>query len=99
MNSKTLLSPHTITQAASVISGTPINVIRGRSRAASVVAVRDLCIKICKDHVFSADREIAVAFGKERSTVCVVLKRVKKNLLLRNQYRLMLELVEEELGL
>ena len=94
-----ILNPQTIIRAASIISGKPINVIRGSSRASSVVAVRDLCIKLCKDYLFVADRDIAAAFGKDRSSVCIALKRVEKNLDQRDQYRLLLELVKGELEL
>lgn len=99
MKTKKLLSPQAIIKAASVISGKPINVIRGSSRASSVVAVRDLCIKLCKDYLCVADRDIAVSFGKDRSSICIALKRVEKNLDQRDQYRLLLELVKGDLGL
>tara|TARA_R110002153_G_C13329738_1_gene497867 strand:+ start:4911 stop:5207 length:297 start_codon:yes stop_codon:yes gene_type:complete len=94
-----ILNPQIIIKAASIISGKPINVIRGKSRASSVVAVRDLCIKLCKDNLFVADRDIAVPFGKDRSSVCIALKRVEKNLDQREQYRLLLDQVKGELNL
>lgn len=78
MKTAKLLNPQTIIRAASIVSGKPINVIRGNSRASSVVAVRDICIKLCKDYLCVADRDIAASFGKDRSSICIALKRVEK---------------------
>mgnify|MGYP003643430369 CR=1 FL=1 len=99
MNPIKLLTPHSITTAASKITGKPVNVIRGATRVSSIVSVRDLCFKICKENMTVCDRDLAPYFNRERSTIRYALIRVEKNLAASNQYQLMYELIKEELGL
>lgn len=94
-----IIKPSTVVNMAVDLFDSNHKVIRGASRRARVVAIRDLCFKVCKDHLFMSDREIAFAFGKERSSVTIGLKRVKDNLENREQYRLMLSALERSLGL
>ena len=94
-----IIRPSTVINRASELFELKSNIIRGNSRRARVVAIRDLCFKICKDHLFMSDREIAVSFSKERSSVTIALKRVENNLEKRKQYRLMLSTLEGSLEL
>ena len=93
------ITNHTIISAAVKVTGKPANVLRGASRNSSVVAVRNLCFKIAKDHLFLADRDIAIAYNRDRSAVTYALKHVEKKLEERPQYKLMLQEIEQELGL
>jgi chromosomal replication initiation ATPase DnaA len=94
-----IIRPSNVIITAAKLFDKPQKIIRGSSRRASVVAIRDLCFKVCKDHLFMSDREIALAFGKERSSVTIALMRVNKNLAKRNQYQVMLAELEKELEL
>ena len=61
--------------------------------------MRNLCYKVAKEQLNLADRDIASSFGRDRSAVTHSLKQVEKNLADRGNYRVMLSLIEEELGL
>lgn len=94
-----LLTKSSIIRAASKISGLSEGLIRGSSRVNTLVLVRNLCYKIAKDHLYLSDREIARSFAKDRSSVTYALKETDKKLEERKQYRILLRLIEEELGL
>ena len=96
---KKLLRPHTITSAASKVSSIPIGVIRGKSRVGSVVAVRDLCLKLCKENMFTCDRDLGLYFNRQRSSISYALIRVEDHLDQSLQYQLMLQMIKEELGI
>tara|TARA_R110002050_G_scaffold86670_2_gene184033 strand:+ start:1013 stop:1309 length:297 start_codon:yes stop_codon:yes gene_type:complete len=94
-----LLNTFAIIKAAEKVTGKPAKVIRGSTRVASVVAVRNLCYKVAKEQLNLADRDIAASFGRDRSAVTHSLKRVEMDLAQRGNYRVMLSLIQEELGL
>lgn len=94
-----LIKTSTIIRAATIVTGKPSNIIRGPSRVASVVAVRNLCYKIAKEYLFLADRDIASSFNRDRSAITYSLKRVEQDLEQQNNYRVMLRMIKEELGL
>ncbi len=94
-----LLNTFAIIKAAESVTGKPVKEIRGSTRVASVVAVRNLCYKVAKEQLNLADRDIAASFGRDRSAVTHSLKQVEKHLAQRANYRVLLSLIEEELGL
>ncbi len=94
-----LISNYSITKAVEKVTGKPAKILQGASRVASVVSARNLCFKIAKDHLFLADRDIAVYFNRDRSAITYALKQIEKKLERRPQYKLTHEAVERELGL
>ena len=69
------------------------------TRKASVVAARDICFKICKDHLFMVQDEIGDYFNKNRSSVAHGLRRVDKNLTKHPQYKKRYDTIIERLEL
>lgn len=94
-----ILNTHSIIASVAAVTGKPYRVITGSSRVASIVAARNLCYKIAKEHLYLADRDIASSFNRDRSAVTYSLKRVEQDLIERNSYRMTLEVVKEVLGL
>jgi chromosomal replication initiation ATPase DnaA len=93
------ITPKKVLETASEITEKPIDKILDSNRFASNVAVRDLCFKICKDHLGMVDRDIADFFQRDRSSITYGLKRVEKNLARTNQYKAMYENIKERLKL
>lgn len=93
------LNTYTIVKAASKISGKPMNLIRSKTRVASVVLIRDLCIKLCKETGILTDRDISPYFNRDRSTITHALSRVEDNLEQLEQYRIMLDDIKNELNI
>ena len=94
-----LINNYTNTKAVEKVTGKPFKILQGESRVSSVVSARNLCFKIAKDHLFLADREIAIFFNRDRSAITYALNNIDKKLENRPQYKLTLEAVERELGL
>mgnify|MGYP000203186401 CR=1 FL=1 len=94
-----LLNINAIINAAQKVTGKSSKAIKSPTRLASVVAARNLCYKIAKEQLFLADRDIAVSFNRDRSAVTYSLKRVEQDLDQQENYRVMLSLINKELGL
>jgi chromosomal replication initiation ATPase DnaA len=94
-----LLNINAIINAAQKVTGKSSKSIKSPTRLASVVAARNLCYKIAKEQLFLADRDIAVSFKRDRSAVTYSLKRVEQDLDQQENYRVMLSLINKELGL
>ena len=96
---KKIITPKDVVDAASEVTEKTIESIVDSNRLASNVAVRDLCFKICKDHLDMVDRDIAEFFKRDRSSITYALKRVEINLDRLNQYQAVYENIKERLGL
>lgn len=95
----TIITPYVVTMVASTITNKPAEKIRSETRQASVVAVRDICFKICKEHLFMVQSDIAKYFGRNRSSIAHALSRVDRNLEKRPQYRKLYDAIIEKLEL
>jgi chromosomal replication initiation ATPase DnaA len=95
----TIITPYVVTMVASSITNKPAEEIRSETRKASVVAIRDICFKICKDHLFMVQHDIAEYFGRNRSSIAHALNRVDRNLDKRPQYRKLYNAIIEKLDL
>jgi len=95
----TIITPYVVTMVASSITKKPADEIRSETRKASVVAVRDICYKICKEHLFMVQSDIAKYFGRNRSSIAHALSRVDKNLGKRPQYLKLYNAIIEKLDL
>lgn len=97
-NKNNILTIKDILEAVASVTNKPSNVLRGKSRVASVVSARYLCYKIIKDNLYLADQEISKAFRRDRSAVSYGLWRVEEDLNERPVLRKMLEKANESLG-
>lgn len=95
---KKIITPNIVVEIASDIANKSAEDIFDSNRLASNVAIRDLCIKICKDDLNMVDRDIAEVFKRDRSSITYALKRVEVNLSKRNQYSIILENIRERIA-
>ena len=95
----TIITAQDVTMVASSITNKPTEEIRSETRKASVVAIRDICFKICKDHLFMVQHDIAEYFGRNRSSIAHGLNRVEKNLEKRPQYRKLYNAILQKLDI
>lgn len=82
----TIITAQDVTMAASSITNKSVDDIRSETRKASVVAIRDICFKICKENLFMVQDDIAEYFGRNRSSIAHALNRVDLNLANRPNY-------------
>ena len=82
-----IITPKEVALVASSISKKPIEQIRSQTRKASVVAVRDICFKICKEKLGMVQDDIAEYFGKNRSSIAHGLQRADRKISKLPQYQ------------
>lgn len=95
----TIITPYVVMMVASSITNKPADQIRSNTRQASIVAVRDICYKICRDHLFMVQSDIAEYFVRNRSSIAHALSRVDRNLEKRPQYLKLYNAIIEKLDL
>lgn len=88
-----------VASIASSISQIPIEELRSQTRRSSVVAVRDICFKICKEQLNMVQDDIARYFSKNRSSIAHALTRVDFNLSQRPEYQKLHDAILNKLNL
>tara|TARA_R100000149_G_scaffold59391_1_gene28409 strand:+ start:1463 stop:1759 length:297 start_codon:yes stop_codon:yes gene_type:complete len=95
----TIITPSDVCLNTATVFNKNTSQLMSETRKASVVAARDICFKICKDHLFMVQDEIGKYFNKNRSSIAHGLRRADRNLSKHPQYRKRYDTIIERLEL